>query len=140
MKTGPDQTEAVLYLVYSGWSLKQVGELFGVSKQRIGQITRASGADFRWRSLRSPFDATAMRRDRIAGMTLSAIAQKHHCHFNTAWKWTRDIPRPPLKKNTHGTRPSYIRRGCRCEACRAANAATQRALQSKRRQHNLEGT
>ena len=53
--------------------------------------------------------------------------------METGRKRARPIPE-------HGTIARYAHRGCRCEACRAANAARLRAQRRKRHQATAAGT
>lgn len=127
--------------VEEGWSYAEIGEKFGVSKQRVHQLLRPLG-------LERTFDRTTEERTNkaidahrriVAGETTLeeaaaelGYASKHSLRTRLYSLGLRvQLPRelPP-----HGT-PARYWHGCHCEKCREARAAYQR-----RRYHDLRAT
>lgn len=92
-----------------GWNLTEIGEHFGISRERVRQILRAH-------------DVPTLTRERQA----RAAQAKRDEHKRKMQQRAEE----KIKNFPHGTRAGYIR-GCTCEECRVAN--NRYALERKRR-------
>jgi transcriptional regulator with XRE-family HTH domain len=112
-------------LLLSGMTLQQVGDLFGVTRERIRQITGGSP----WPGARRPVKLKAakaaipeVKRRVRAGETMEAVCRDLEVSFSCMQKLgvKSRILHPPLHIK-HGTVQRY-NRGCRCARCRKVNS------------------
>jgi hypothetical protein len=113
-------------LVDSGWTFQQIGDKFGISRQRAHQLLRSVSTENNTKR-RQITDAITKFRGTIRSMHANGylfheIAEAIGVSVQTmsAIKNRMRLKRP-IKRITHGTRTGYCR-GCRCEECRAVTA------------------
>lgn len=115
-----------------GASLREVGVLVGVTYERVRQLLKREGIPRRPRGWSmSPLKlGKDQRREMLEALTtgtpITSLAQQYGIHRGTVRKYAHDAgvqrPRRKLKRDECGTLQRYRHGGCRCEACRAANA------------------
>lgn len=100
-----DRTLQILAMRGEGKTLQEIGDEFGVTRERIRQVLAAAG---------------------VTGTPWTGYKPLHYRRvFDGLAKLARHIDQscPPESENfPHGTLRGY-RRGCKCAACRGANAS-----------------
>jgi hypothetical protein len=115
-----DRRNAAIVSSYGeGESLASIGVRMGLTRERVRQIVKASGAVM-----------PSELRCAVAGCEQTPRAPNTYCYAHRT-RLVRDGAArgsgAPLLKDEHGTYASYRDRGCRCDLCRKASADRRRA-------------
>jgi hypothetical protein len=112
-------------LVSEGWTLKKVGEKYGVTRERVRQII-GSPSKYRRSKAETATELIASKRDEIktlraAGKSLRDISLATGIkvsYLSPIGDWAPKLPKPV----PHGTEYGYKYYKCRCKACTAASS------------------
>lgn len=124
-----------------GQSISEVGAFFGVSKQRVLQITgpvnRPNGERFRCPAQRRKINKNLSRIDERLrkGESLASIARDLKVGISALSRMT-DVRRA-FKYKEHGDLGCY-RRGCRCQMCMRASANHTKQTVANRKRRNAK--
>jgi hypothetical protein len=115
-----DRRNAAIVSSYGeGESLASIGVRMGLTRERVRQIVKASGAVM-----------PSELRCAVAGCEQTPRAPNTYCYAHRT-RLVRDGAArgsgARLLKDEHGTYASYRDRGCRCDLCRKASADRRRA-------------
>jgi hypothetical protein len=115
-----ERRNAVIVSSYAaGESFASIGLRVGLTRERVRQIVKASGAVM-------PSDL----RCAVPDCDQTPRAPNTYCYSHRL-RMSRDAaalaPKAPLLKDEHGTYASYRDRRCRCDLCRKASADRRRA-------------
>ena len=118
-----------------GLTLAEVGQVYGVTRERVRQVLEAAGIGRRPRGSDGPpwYEADPRRaeralRDRRAGVRLAIVAEQAGVSMSLLQRFFHAVgePRRRLPAPVHGMVRMYRRYGCRCDACRQANTVAHR--------------
>src|SRR5579862_5810539 len=110
---------AIVSRYVAGETFASIGESVGLTRERVRQIVKASGAVM-------PSDVRCAEpgcKQRPRAPNLYCYAHRVQVKRDAAASTSKG----PLLKDEHGTYASYRDRGCRCELCRKASADRRRA-------------
>lgn len=106
----------------AGETLASVGAALGLTRERIRQIVKASGAPMPWDY------RCAVKACNTSPRTPNRYCSAHQRRFE---RFSDPLGTKPLLTNQHGTLASYKRGGCRCDLCRQRNAERDREYQHR---------
>jgi hypothetical protein len=110
---------AIVARYVEGESFASIGLSVGLTRERVRQIVKASGAVM-----------PSELRCAVSGCDQTPRSPNTHCYAHRT-RMKRDAAdsasRGPLLKDEHGTYASYRDRRCRCDLCRKASADRRRA-------------
>jgi methylphosphotriester-DNA--protein-cysteine methyltransferase len=108
-----------------GATLQEIGDAWGVTKERVRQLLKRTDAPTPEESLVARRaarckDALTLVR---SGLNVTAAARKYGFSPGLLWEAVRDagIKAPPRPVAKHGTESKYTL-GCRCRRCKKAHA------------------
>lgn len=118
----------------AGRSLARIGASLGLTRERVRQIVKDSGAVM-------PLEYTCA----VAAGARAPRAPRRYCfvHQRRFERYGDPLGARPLLREQHGTVPCYADGGCRCALCRRAEAARRREYKHRvhpeRRYHTPRG-
>ena len=139
MNGAMERAEAIAAMCESGMTLADIGALLGISYQRVGQLRDKAGPVTMTQRTYSVTAVMAAVRDarcwswpqlaRMSGHNVKLLRQvlQGLDRLDAAER----LLRMRRRHRRHGTRRGYYL-GCRCERCRAANYAHQKACYARR--------
>jgi hypothetical protein len=114
----------VLRRYEAGETLAGIGAVVGLTRERVRQIVRASGAPMPW-----DYKCAVSSCER-SPRTPNRYCQSHQRRFE---RYGDPLGTKPRLMDQHGTLASYKGGRCRCELCRRRNA--ERVLEYQHRMH-----
>jgi hypothetical protein len=117
--SGVERRDAAILAAYqAGETLASIGSTFGLSRERVRQIVKASGAPM-----------PSELRCAMPNCERMPRAPNTYCYLHRMRPKSDagSASKPPLLKDEHGTYASYRDRRCRCDLCRKASADRRRA-------------
>ena len=128
-------------MLASGLTLRQVGEEFGLTRERVRQI---AGSPYEFRrprgeSLKALGDSKMeeIKALRLQGKSIREIGEELQIPMQ-AVATVSDLPVKPPRPLNHGRATTY-NRGCRCDQCTAANRIRMQVYKRKVRTDGFSG-
>jgi len=123
-----EQRNALMVLCYqAGETLGNIAASLALSRERVRQIVRQSGAD-----MPSDFKCAVEDCD-ISPRSPHIYCRAHRVRFERYDDPLGTPPARPLRQEQHGSYAAYTHGGCRCSLCRLANANWRREHRQQRR-------
>ncbi len=105
----------------TGENLATIGAGFGVTRERVRQVVKQSGAHMPWEY-----------KCAVDGCLTSRTPMRYcHSHQRRLELYGDPLGSRPLLLHQHGTVSCYRDGGCRCDLCRTANADRRREYQHR---------